>query len=300
MSKPTRKYGRSTRTKPQAEQLFAELPRSPVKETTRKKTPKLGDSIDKITEKLVAISLEEQESTPKVQEPVIEDEPPQRTRSSTPEVQREETPEQDTESTDPSSFLSDSSTTPSGLRILSWDDVCPFGDQITKIAEASYAEVYRVTKPRGTSIIKVIRLTSPIKPQTKAQVNSGLVDEEPHSEDDLSGELKISEWLAYIPGFVVYKERYIIQGRASKALLETHQIFQRKMKRKDPDRLQFYPSPSRYLDETRFLVVELGDAGVALEDFAVRETGQVWDVFFLTAVALARAEDLVRFEVCYS
>lgn len=184
------------------------------------------------------------------------------------------------------------------LRILTWDDVCPPSDRIDKIAEASFAEVYRVTNERGTSIIKVIRLSSPIKPQTKTQVRSGLVDEEPHAPDDLQGELQISEWLADIPGFVVYKERYIVQGKATRQLLETHQAFHKKMKRQDPERAQFYPSPSRYLDDTKFLVVELGDAGKALEDWELLNVDQLWDIFFLEAIALARAEDLVLFEVC--
>lgn len=183
------------------------------------------------------------------------------------------------------------------LRRLTWADVCPVGDNIAKIAEASYAEVYRITNDRGTSIIKVIRLESPIKPQTKAQEKSGLVDEEPHGEADLSGELQISEWLADIPGFVVYKERYLVQGKTTPALLETHQTFQRKIKRKDPDRLQFYPSPSRYLKDTLFLVIELGDAGTALEDLEILSTTQIWDVFLHVAVALARAENEINFEV---
>jgi len=176
--------------------------------------------------------------------------------------------------------------------------VCPPGDKIEKIAEASYAEVYRVSNERGTSIIKTIRLHSPIKPKTKVQERSGLVDEEPHREEDLLGELKISEWLADIPGFVVYKERYVVKGKASKGLLETHQTFHRRAKRKDPDRLQFYPSPSRYLDETKFLVVELGDAGIALEDYELACVSQLWDVFLHVSIALARAEDQIQFEVC--
>lgn len=183
------------------------------------------------------------------------------------------------------------------LRVLAWDDVCPPGDTITKIAEASYAEVYRVTNERGTSIIKVIRLQSPIKPQTKQQVKAGLVDEEPRSEDDVDGELQISEWLADIPGFVVYKEKYVVQGKAPKQLLETHQFFQRRMKRQDPERAQFYPSPSRYLDETKFLVIELGDAGTALEDWELADARELWDIFFLEAIALARAEETAMFEV---
>lgn len=189
--------------------------------------------------------------------------------------------------------------TQTGHQILTWADVCPPGDRIEKIAEASYAEVYRVTNERGTSIIKVVRLQSPIKPQTKAQERSGLVDEEPHREEDLGGEVRISEWLADIPGFVVYKERYIVRGKATRELLETHQAFHRRMKRKDPDRLQFYPSPSRYLDGTEFLVIELGDAGSSLEDFELVSIDQVWDVLLLVAIALARAEHQVGFEVSF-
>ncbi|TLS23326.1 uncharacterized protein PpBr36_06030 [Pyricularia pennisetigena] len=188
------------------------------------------------------------------------------------------------------------SPAPSDQPILCWGDVCPPGDRIEKIAEASYAEVYRISNERGTSIIKVVRLESPIKPQTKAQEMSGLVDEEPHGEDDLGGEVRISEWLADIPGFVVYKERFVVKGKATKELLQTHQAFHRRMKRKDPDRLQFYPSPSRYLPETKFLVLELGDAGVSLEDFKLDSISQVWDVLLLVAIALARAEYQVGFE----
>ena len=183
------------------------------------------------------------------------------------------------------------------LRVLTWAEVCPPGDRIVKIAEASYAEVYRVTNERGTSIIKVIRMQSPIKAQTKTQERSGLVDEEPHCESDLLGELKISEWLADIPGFVVYKERYIVQGKACRELLDTHRAFHNRLKRQDPDRLQFYPSPSRYLDSTKFLVVELGDAGTALEDFELATADQLWDIFFHVAIALARAEVHIEFEV---
>lgn len=309
-TKATVKYGkRSTRTK--AERLFAELPQSPVRHP---KIADMDDTIASITEKLSIVQ--------------IEDEPKQPRRSPRKSIKRIEIIDDATDSSDSPEDLGDSDhrntkgdsqeTTSTNdksldefqeqqsladlagdtsLRILTWDDVCPPGDRIEKIAEASYAEVYRVTNERGTSVIKVIRLPSPIKPQTKAQVRSRLVDEEPHSENDVNGELQISEWLADIPGFVVYKERYIVQGKTSRALLETHQMFQRRMKRKDPGRAQFYPSPSRYLDDTKFLVVELGDAGTALEDWELKSESELWDIFFLEAIALARAEELAMFEV---
>ncbi|KAI0023209.1 hypothetical protein F4780DRAFT_787325 [Xylariomycetidae sp. FL0641] len=182
------------------------------------------------------------------------------------------------------------------LRVLTWDEVCPPGDAIEKIAEASYAEVYRVTNARGTSIIKAIRMESAVAAMAGAQRRAGLVDEQPHRAADLRGELQISEWLADVPGFVVYKERYVVRGRACPGLLATHRAFHRRLRRQDPGRLQFYPGPARYLAATRFLVVELGDAGPALEDFPLVAAAQLWDVFFHVAIALARAEAQIEFE----
>lgn len=310
-TKSTIKYGkRSTRTK--AERLFAELPQSPVRKPLG---AEMDHAVDCITEKLSKAQIEDElkplrrsprKSIIRVQ--VVDEDETSDSSNTSEEVVNEKSNSPPIE-TDQNIVLRGSPLEESGeeesfessfggtsLRILSWDDVCPPGDGIEKIAEASYAEVYRVTNERGTSVIKVIRLPSPIKPQTKAQVRSKLVDEEPHSEQDINGELQISEWLADVPGFVVYKERYLVQGKTSRALLETHQVFQRRMKRKDPGRAQYYPSPSRYLDDTKFLVVELGDAGVALEDWQLKSESQLWDIFFLEAIALARAEEIAMFE----
>ncbi|KAL1870524.1 hypothetical protein VTK73DRAFT_2598 [Phialemonium thermophilum] len=288
-----RRYGKAPR-KVQAAQLFAELPKSPSKREIED-----SDPINAITNQLKSVNLDSQVLEREDAVPVPRDCGQEEVSISVKAADSNATSSaviETSRETESSCFPESSQSSNDELRVLTWDDVCPSGDRIEKIAEASYAEVYRISNDRGTSIIKVIRLDSPIKPQTKAQEQSGLVDEEPHSEEDLVGELKISEWLADVPGFVVYKERYIVQGKASKTLLKTHQAFHRKAKRKDPDRLQFYPSPNRYLDGTRFLVVELGDAGTALEDFELRSADQLWDIFFHTAIALARAEDLVKFE----
>lgn len=300
-------YGKKAK-KSQAARLFAELPQSPLRKPPAKPAK---DALDGLVDRLAEVSIHETPS--KLQSPIrnyssqklsnfnaslrsfVEE---GKLQSPAPKSQAlcrsaasivvdespEDTPELE-EDDEPS------------LRILSWEDVCPLSDGIEKIAEASSAEVYRVSNDRGTSIIKVIRLHSPIKAQTKTQVLSKLIDEQPHSEDGLDGELQISQWLADIPGFVSYKERYIVQGRATRQMLETHQKFHRRLKRQDPGRAQFYPSPSRYLADTKFLVVELGDAGTALEDWTVDSARQLWDIFFLVAIALARAEDMAMFEV---
>lgn len=331
MSKQTtkpRRYGKQSK-RGKSDRLFAELSPTPARNAAVADEGNDGGdvAVAKLTDRVTEISLQDENRPPPpaqhqrpaspaspaesprlgrkkklapakepVQEPVAEPEPsplpvPVPVRAPTPEPDSPETPLRGAKQ---QPGLSNSEH---GLSVLSWSEVCPPGDKIVKIAEASYAEVYRVTNERGTSIIKVIRMQSPIKAQTKTQEKSGLVDEEPHSESDLMGELQISEWLADIPGFVVYKERYVVQGKACRELLETHQTFHKKAKRQDPDRLQFYPSPSRYLDDTKFLVVELGDAGSALEDFELTSTDQLWDIFFHVAIALARAEAHIEFEV---
>lgn len=329
----SRQYGKpSKRTK--AERLFAELPLSPRRKPTA--AVAAADPVTCVAEQLSTLCLEGETKPTRSPRKTVKEKPPKekppkekpsKEKPSAPPPRRlnarhvtaastergPEGPETGSPAPSPSVAAAGKPSSTNGkaaknqasaeppsdasLRVLTWDDVCPPGDCIAKIAEASFAEVYRVSNERGTSIIKVIRLESPIKPQTKAQVKSGLVDEEPHSQDDVNGELRISEWLADIPGFVVYKERYLIQGKATKQLLETHQAFQRRMKRQDPGRAQFYPSPSRYADQTRFLAVELGDAGTALEDWELADESQLWDVFLLEAVALARAEEIAMFEV---
>lgn len=313
-----RTYGKAS-TKVKARRPFAAVPTTPTTKDADSDTDS-DESITKIDRQIRVLTLgdEYESSEDELSQEVFEvavKTPPKPAKTVTPKQTRkslEQSPEPaGSESEDSEKREASIEATPELVdspppaatskqpeyRVLSWEDVCPPGDGIEKIAEASYAEVYRVRNERGTSIIKCIRLESPIKAQTKAQVRSGLVDEEPHCEDDMRGELRISEWLSDVPGFVVYKERYLVRGKAPKCLLETHQAFHRKMKRKDPDRLQFYPSPSRYLEDTTFLVVELGDAGTALEDFELVDSSQLWDIFFLVAVALARAEEICCFEV---
>ncbi|OPB42316.1 hypothetical protein A0O28_0034330 [Trichoderma guizhouense] len=324
----TRQYGKQSK-KSNAERMFAELVQTPVREPPAKQNAKpVEEQIAPLTKRLSEVSLLE---TPKPQSrsrrafkkdaSILEDEFEvseviEIKRDSIKALKATAIVEDDTTKTiqiledkieirqkdKPKERRTRTSKriTPikneSSLRVLTWGDVCPPGDQIVKIAEASSAEVYRITNKRGTSIIKAIRLPSPIKPLTKTQVASGLVDEEPHSQDDVNNELQISEWLSDVPGFAVYKERYIVQGKTTSELLETHQTVQKKMKREDPGRAQYYPSPSRYLDDTKFLVVELGDAGKSLENWPLDSVDQLWDIFLLEAIALARAEEVAMFE----
>lgn len=246
MSKQTtkpRRYGKQGK-KGKSDRLFAELPPTPARNAAVADEGNEGGdvAVAELTERVTEISLQEENRpfpppphqrpaspakptrlgrkkkvAPAKEELVQEPGPepvPEPGPEPVPDLARAPTPEPVTPSRGTKQQQPDQPSSGHGLSVLTWSEVCPPGDKIVKIAEASYAEVYRVTNERGTSIIKAIRMESPIKAQTKTQEKSGLVDEEPHSESDLMGELKISEWLADIPGFVVYKERYIVQGKA--------------------------------------------------------------------------------------
>ncbi len=309
MSKPNtiRGYGKRGKKPQTAGRLFVELPQTPIRAMRAVLLDDVSDDdkvVATLTHDFSSIKIQDENIEPtelprrrRTRQSVLLDLPENKAIKPLTPLRTQPTPSASEILQESASSVSSLSEELKELQVLSWAEVCPPGDSIVKIAEASYAEVYRVTNERGTSIIKVIRMSSPIKPQTKTQQKSGLVDEEPHCESDLQGELQISEWVADIPGFVVYKERYIVQGKACRELLSTHQTFHKKLKRQDPDRLQFYPSPSRYLDDTKFLVVELGDAGAALEDFELATADQLWDIFFHVAIALARAEARIGFEV---
>ena len=192
----------------QASRIFAELPQSPVRKQANTRKPKENDEIvESLTDKLSSvqiieeqpavrrspgksikperlseapresISTESLESEPQSHDDQLSQASEPLRRSKEEEHESRHSPDehlakesiisvtrpiaQELPTEEPTDEVSD--------LILSWQDVCPTGDNITKIAEASYAEVYRVTNERGVSIIKVMRLPSPIKPQTKQQ-----------------------------------------------------------------------------------------------------------------------------------
>jgi len=52
-----------------------------------------------------------------------------------------------------------------------------------------------------------------------------------------------------------------------------------------------------YTEDTLFLAIELGDAGTVLEDVAINDNDQLWDIFLGVVVALSHAEASFQFEV---
>ena len=174
------------------------------------------------------------------------------------------------------------------LPVEKWDDVLPSGSQVVKIAEASYAEVYRVSIDGSESILKVMQLKIPsdeasLRCYTAIEVSQ------------VVSEVRIMNALTEYPGFVTFKAAHLIRGKPCASLIRARNDCERW----DPKAgLSNFPNPSTFTSNSIFLAIELGDAGQVLEEVDLVNSDQLWDIFLGVVVALAAAEEMFNFEVC--
>lgn len=156
---------------------------------------------------------------------------------------------------------------------------------IEKIAEASYAEVYRISTPKDTSIIKVMRI------RTEEDPDSLFCDSAMKFEDMIS-EIRIMQALDQHHGFLRLKAAKVITGKVTDAMLDACNEYL-----SYHHNYSSHPHPEDYSENSKFLVIELGDAGEVLENLLVDSTERVWDVIIGTVLSLACAEMALEFEV---
>jgi serine/threonine-protein kinase haspin len=112
-------------------------------------------------------------------------------------------------------------------------------------------------------------------------------------------EIRIMNALTVVPGFVRFKDAHLVQGTPPDAVARAFEKFQKEKKGKKKAEASWFPLPSSYIEESAFLVIELGDAGLALENIKIKDLDQVWDVFIGVVMALSRGEVANEFEVCF-
>jgi hypothetical protein len=159
--------------------------------------------------------------------------------------------------------------------------------QVEKIAEASFAEVYRVKSPAGNSnIVKVMRI--------KVAAEEGCENYEGFTiANDMVSELRIINSLVPVPGFVRFSRAYVVKGHPCTQLVDAYDAYSASHGGHSE-----HMDPRQYTDESTFLIVELADAGFVLEDIEITNINEVWDVMVGVTMALARAELDREFEVC--
>ena len=176
---------------------------------------------------------------------------------------------------------------PENWDFCDWEDVFSndINIQVSKIAEASFSEVYCLSSPDGmSSIVKVMRI--------KVDAERGNANWDTlTTASTMISELRIMRSLDRIPGFVQLAQACIARGPSCRLLSDAHDAYRARFG--DTEHMR----PRYYTDDTTFLVVELSDAGHVLEHIQITSINEVWDVLVSTTLALARAEVSVEFEV---
>ncbi|KAI6806704.1 hypothetical protein KC332_g3285 [Hortaea werneckii] len=195
----------------------------------------------------------------------------------------------------------------------SWSQQISAHFDLTKIAEASFGEVYRLSllsqlpgfSRADESVFKVIALTPPEEtlPKGKKDRKAALKKAEAMSKpEDVASEVKLLQRMSSIPGFTNFRDVRILQGRPGEPFVEAFKAFNQAQKAKKKD-LSIFPDPGKkvsYSEDQLWAVIEMQDAGTDLEKLI--ENGEctaiwnVWDIFWQVVLTLAKGEEGAEFE----
>jgi serine/threonine-protein kinase haspin len=192
---------------------------------------------------------------------------------------------------------------------------------VSKIAEASFSEVYRLSasdtacSSMKESVLKLVPLRSaPNAPLRKSARSGRNTDAQAQTEkeareeeeswksqvEDVHSEVKLLQNLNHIPGFTNFRELTVLQGRPSKGFIDAWKSWN---KSRPKDKKSWWPDPSKkasYDDVQLWAVIEMQDAGTDVEK-VMRKGGlstvwEIWDIFWGVCLSVAKAEEACRFE----
>ncbi|KFY61624.1 hypothetical protein V497_02815 [Pseudogymnoascus sp. VKM F-4516 (FW-969)] len=182
---------------------------------------------------------------------------------------------------------------------LPWSHLLHPSWPLTKLTESSYAEIYTLHNPSGSSILKILSLRPPRGPGSRRETACKV--------EDVLSEVAILDLVTEVPGFVVFRGVFVAKGGVPRGVVEAWEGWNDKPPGADASAEESeawdagegrsaFPHPSRYHKDQLFLVLELGNAGKDLEHYNLTTREELWDVFLGTAMALATGEDLFGFE----
>lgn len=208
--------------------------------------------------------------------------------------------------------LLDLNTHPLGC-FSTWSSQLSSHFAITKIAEASFGEVYRLSlleaipdiSRSDESVFKIIPLRAPTStlPKDKRKRKAANTKQEMMSKPgDVANEVKLLQRMSAIPGFTNFRDMRVLQGRPPEAFTAAFEAWNADQKAKKKD-LSHFPDPSKktsYSEDQLWAVIEMQDAGNDLERMV--ENGdctsiwKVWDIFWQVVLSLAKGEEGAQFE----
>jgi serine/threonine-protein kinase haspin len=205
------------------------------------------------------------------------------------------------------------------LAFDAWSDALIPHFSISKIAEASYSEVYRLSlledhptlSSADESVLKLVAL-KPLSSDTDSNKTKAQQKREDNMSaiEDVVSEVRLLKRMTEIPGFTNYRALHILQGRPSKPFVQAWKEWNKARRKGEKSE---FPDPSRkanYDENQYWAVIEMQDAGTDVEKLiedeakdkaSVDENGlrsiwATWDIFWQTALAVAKGESAARFE----
>ena len=194
-----------------------------------------------------------------------------------------------------------------------WSNQLSAHFSLTKIAEASFGEVYRLSlleqlpgfSHSDESVFKVIALTPPeaALPKDNKKKKVALKKAEAMSKpNDVANEVRLLQRMSSTPGFTNFRDVRILRGRPGQPFVSAFKQFnaEQKVAKKD---LSIFPDPAKktsYGEDQLWAVIEMQDAGTDLERLVERgectSIWSVWDVFWQVVLTLAKGEEGAQFE----
>jgi serine/threonine-protein kinase haspin len=184
---------------------------------------------------------------------------------------------------------------------------------VSKLAEASFGEVYRLSllddipdfSKADESVFKIIALKGPASthPSDKRKRAALLKREELMSTPaDVANEVRLLQRMTHIPGFTNFRDIRILQGRPSGPFITAFHDFDKKQRARGKEGSHF-PDPAKkssYAETQLWAIIEMQDAGSDLERLVeAKQCTSIWgtwDLFWHTTLALAKGEQGARFE----
>ena len=194
---------------------------------------------------------------------------------------------------------------------------------VTKIAEASFSEVYRLTDSSASngsakeSVLKLVALKEPpnLSPQNDSQTRKSQAraareakeiqvqdDAEAWKShvDDVASEVRLLQNLNSIPGFTNFREVTLLQGRPSAVFINAWKTWNKSRPR---GKKSEFPDPGKrasYKGTQLWAVIEMQDAGSDCEKVmaagGLNTVWEIWDVFWGVCLSVAKAEEACNFE----
>ncbi|OBT87303.1 hypothetical protein VE02_03032 [Pseudogymnoascus sp. 03VT05] len=182
---------------------------------------------------------------------------------------------------------------------LPWSHLLSPSWPLTKLTESSYAEIYTLHNPSGSSILKILALRPPRGPGSRRETACKV--------EDVLSEVAILDLVTDVSGFVVFRGVFVAKGGVPAGVVRAWEGWNDKPPGANATAEESeswdegygrsaFPHPSKYHKDQLFLVLELGDAGKDLEHYKLTTREELWDVFLGTTMALATGEDLFGFE----